>query len=483
MPTVIVALLVAACGSSPPATERSPEPTGVAATPVGSSPTLAASRPPPDLSTRSLAWFAPLPPMPGRTGSVDFMDLFEPEAAWPAAAGHIDVFKLYGEWVAYHASSEDLRTAVTEIARRGFALAVEVGPLDPPAGCGVGVESFAGREEGLRIADRIAAAGGRLDLIALDEPYYYGHVYAGANACRLEIPEVADDVAAYVLALRSRFPALAVGDIEPSPVPVTPAGLGEWVETYRAAAGEPFAFIHLDVDWSRREWPTFMSETARIVRDRGVPFGIIYNGGAAPAPEAWVALAGERAKTLEGLAGQPDHVVFQSWMVQPDHVLPESDDASFTGLVRRYFEDFDSLGFATSGAGANLALGRSASASAAIADGSAANVADGDFDTAWNAGAGPPAWVEVQLDGPSRIAAIRLTVGQFPAGRTEHLVLGRTAGGALVELWTFEGSTADGDLLAATPEAPWDAVTAVRIETVTSPSWVAWRELEVVAAE
>jgi len=421
--------------------------------------------------------------MPGRTGSVDFMDLFEPEAAWPTAAGHVDVFKLYGEWVAYHASAADLRTAVAEIARRGFALAVEVGPLEATTGCGQGVESFAGREEGLRIADRILTAGGRLDIVAFDEPYYFGHLYDGPNACHLDTPTIAETVAGYVQELRTRFPSLVVGDIEPNPVPVTPTGLGDWVETYRAAAGEPFAFLHLDVDWSRREWPTAMAETAAMVREAGVPFGIIYNGGAAPLPEAWIALAGERAKTFEALAGRPDHVVFQSWMVQPERALPESDGASFTGLVRRYFEDFESLGFATSGAGANLALGRSASASAAIADGSAANVADGDFDTAWNAGVDPPAWVEVQLDGPSRIAAIRLGVGQFPAGRTEHRVLGRTAGGALVELWTFAGSTADGDLLVATPDAPWEGVTAVRIETLTSPSWVSWREVEVIAAE
>ncbi len=66
--------------------------------------------PTPDLSG-DLTWFAPLPPMPtdaGRpyTGSEDFMDLFAPDAPWERAASQLDVFKLYGEWVAYHATAD-----------------------------------------------------------------------------------------------------------------------------------------------------------------------------------------------------------------------------------------------------------------------------------------------------------------------------------------------------------------------------------------
>jgi hypothetical protein len=127
------------------------------------------------MARRPLVWFAPLPIMPthpGRPfiGSEDFMSLFEPDAPWQEAAGHIQVFKLYGEWVGAHATDAELRQAVTDIQRRGMALAVEAGPLDPPADCGQGVEGFAGKEEGRRIAARIQSAGGTLNDI--DEPYF-----------------------------------------------------------------------------------------------------------------------------------------------------------------------------------------------------------------------------------------------------------------------------------------------------------------------
>jgi len=147
--------------------------------------------PPQNLDQAPLYWFAPLPPMPtsaGRTftGSEDFMALFKPDAPWNEAASHIQVFKLYGEWVAYHASDAELRLVVQDLQQRHLALAVEAGPLTANASCGQGVESFAGIEEGWRIAQRIKQAGGTLHLIALDEPYFFGHFYDGPQACRFE---------------------------------------------------------------------------------------------------------------------------------------------------------------------------------------------------------------------------------------------------------------------------------------------------------
>src|SRR5207249_3389867 len=83
---------------------------------------------PPGLSHQPLYWFAPLPPLPmtpGRPfiGSDDFMSLFTPDADWAEASGHLQVFKLYGEWVAYHATDQQLRRVVADLQRRGLALA------------------------------------------------------------------------------------------------------------------------------------------------------------------------------------------------------------------------------------------------------------------------------------------------------------------------------------------------------------------------
>jgi len=441
---------------------------------------------PPDLSARPLIWFAPLPPMPtdaGRPfiGSEDFMDLFADDGDWERAAERIGVFKLYGEWVAYHATDAELRAAVEEIARRRLVLAVEMGPLDPPPECGEGVESFAGIDEGQLISRRIRQAGGTLQVIALDEPYYFAHVYDGPNACRWSVDQVAQAVAGFRDAMRAEWPAIVIGDIEPMPHPVSAAGLAAWLDAYRVAAGEPFAFLHLDVDWSRSDWPLLGVAVEAGGHERGVPIGMIYNGGAATSDEQWLALAGRRVQAYESDAGaRPEHVIFQSWMDKPDRALPETDPASFTSFVNRYVEDPGSLGDLRGGAD-NLAQGATVMASSAVVDAPAERAIDGDPDTLWNAGAGPPAWIEIDLGAGHAVAEVRLMVAQSPSGPTAHRVSCRAAaGGAATPLGDVEQPTADAEVLVVRPASP---VTCryLRVETTVSPSWVAWREIEVVA--
>jgi hypothetical protein len=44
-------------------------------------------------------------------------------------------------------------------------------------------------------------------------------------------------------------------------------------------------------------------------------------------------------------------------------------------------------------------------------------------------------------------------------------------------------TTASFDVLVFAPEASLRGIRIVRIETTASPSWVGWREIEVIAAE
>ncbi len=500
----IALLSLAACSANPPTTQPATpsatvEPgaasTGAPLTPGPSVPAPASAAPsptgsaasPPDLSARPLVWFAPLPPMPtgpGRefTGSDDFMGLFAPDAAWGEAAGHVGVFKLYGEWVAYDATADELRTALASIARRGMAVAVEMGPLSATDACGRGVESFAGIDEGRRISQRIRDAGATLQIVAMDEPYFYAHVYDGPNACHWPVGQVASGVADFVRAMRAEWPGLVVGDTEPMPAPVSAADLAGWLDAYRTAVGEPAAFLHLDMDWSRAGWPSLDAAVRADAGSRGVPVGMIYNGGSASSDAAWSALAGQRILADERAAGgPPDHVLFQSWMDKPDHVLPETDPSTFTALIDRYLDDHAALA-QTPGGPVNLALGRPARASSSIAGSGPGQAVDGDPDTLWSAGTGPPAWIEVDLGRAARVASIRLTVSQYPAGSTRHRVsCAATAGGAMHLLATRSDVTHDQDVLtiALTPAA---TCRVIRVETTASPSWVAWREIEVYGA-
>jgi hypothetical protein len=261
---------------------------------------------------------------------------------------------------------------------------------------------------------------------------------------------------------------------------VSAAGLADWLDAYQAAAGEPFGFLHLDMDWGRQDWVDMAHDIQDRAQSRDVPLGMIYNGGAAPLREQWIQLAGERIKAYQTAGPAADHAIFQSWMVQPDHALPETDPTTFSGLVLRYVEDYDALGIPTSGPGGNLALRRPTKASAVFAGSPASGAVDGDFDTLWNSGGGPVQWIEIKLDGAQDVRTIRLAVAQSPEGETDHRVFGRT-GGDLIELHRFTGFTSEGMTLEFTPPEPWQDLTAIRVETRLSPSWVAWREIEVLA--
>jgi len=106
---------------------------------------------------------------------------------------------------------------------------------------------------------------------------------------------------------------------------------------------------------------------------------------------------------------------------------------------------------------------------------------DGDYTRGWNSGGFPPQWIEVDLQALSTIKTIRLLTGQSPAGETIHIVLGWGPDDAEARvLHVFEGDTRDKEWLSHTPETPWPNVQYIRIETIASPSWVAWFEFEAI---
>ena len=450
--------------------------------------------PTPDLLSRPLVWFSPLPPlavMDSRpfTGSDDFMALFDIEAPWGQAVEQVHVFKLCGEWVedvpwTVHASDAELSQVIADLERRGIALAVEVGPLDPGATCGQGIEGFATVQAGVNIARRIRDAGGTLRYIAFDEPFAFASVYDGPNACHWTAEQVAQEVLQFEEAIRAIFPEVVFGDTEPLWSWVGDVDdLKIWIDAYQAVTGSPLAFLHLDMDFRRPNWAQDALELETYAREHGVEFGMIYMGEAnASTDEAWLLQAGERVLTYEGeVGGQPDHILFQSWHDHPDRVLPETEPYTWTWFINAYFGDHSELGYRREGSGANLALGKPAIASSSLPDQPPGGAVDGTTGLWWGAGAFATQWVQIDLGEPSTIGTIRLVVTQYPAGDTIHQIWVGPTSEQLYMLHSFEGQTVDGQVLEFMPEAPVENVQFIRVITRLSPSWVGWQEIEVLA--
>lgn len=305
-----------------------------------------AERPGLDLAAGPLVFFGAVPPMPAGAdlplpdGSVDYFELFATESRWPTARGRIDAFKIHAWQLRHFIDDAELRAIIEWLDANRIPLMFETEPLPPPdpAECDH-TESFEGPYD-LEMAQRIADLGGTIDVVAVEEPFHFAHLLEGPGACRYPVERVVDEVIDYVDQMRSIFPGVPVGSIEPIwQRPATgPDDLALWLDTYEERAGEPFAFLHVDPDWSRPDW----AETARDIEDmadgRGVPFGVLYNGGGETDGAAWLAATMDRVSRYEvEIGGTPDHVAFQSWFDQPDRVLPEDDLAAFTSIVNRWF--------------------------------------------------------------------------------------------------------------------------------------------------
>jgi hypothetical protein len=414
------------------------------------------------------------------------MELFNENAKWQNVTEKIQVFKLYGEWVAYQATEEELRIVVTSLKQRGLAIAVEAGPLNASPECGQNIEGFAGIEEGIHIANRIKNAGGTIHLIGMDEPYYYAHFYDGLNACNWSAEKIASEINQYIVEVRKIFPEVIIGDTEPLTGRADAKAYQNWMDIFREVNGYDLAFIHMDIDWSRPTW----SEEVKLIeahgKEVGIPVGIIYTGNSFDkSDEDWLSAAGERVKKHELTnGGSPNHVLFQSWNDKPDYSLPEFESFTFTGFINLYFNDKKSLGFLREGAGANLALEKPVRVSNLTSNLIGALAVDGDLGTLWSAGAFSPQWIEIDLGTDFNIKEIRLTPSQFPEGYTIHQIKGKGAdtGEQFVLLYTFDGNTKDGNELIYSPSPALEDIRYIRIETITSPSWVAWREIEIIDA-
>lgn len=136
------------------------------------------------------------------------------------------------------------------------------------------------------------------------------------------------------------------------------------------------------------------------------------------------------------------------------------------------------LAAATVFADGNLALGRPAQVSSQAAGGFAEYLTDGRLDTAWNAGGFAPATAEIDLGGLYYVDRVRLSVRQLPDGVSQHRIWLGDADRRYRLGRQFGQYTQDSDWLEF--DAGQTGVRYVKVETVASPSWVAWNEIEVL---
>ena len=276
----------------------------------------------------------------------DYMDLFRPDTPWSSAA-LLKGFKISTQ-MAFRGTDEQLKAIIDGLKARHIAMSIELGLLvytDAPPSCGRGSEGI-GREPGPaaeRVAKRVTALGGKLDYIELDEPVTWGYsrtglTRAGYPFCHKPIDALVDEIAPQVAVLRQYFPNIQFGLVDSvnGRWPDLPQGILSFVDTMERKLHIKIAFVHTDVAWDS-DWKPGLQILAQGLRERGVRFGIICDGGLKlPSDEAWANQAVGRCNDVNrDPKTKLDDFMVQSWDSRPTRMLPETMPGTSTWILKQ----------------------------------------------------------------------------------------------------------------------------------------------------
>jgi hypothetical protein len=302
-------------------------------------------------------WIAPqasVPPSP-LNRAVDFLDMFDANAPWRNAAQVVAVFKLYGSYLE-HAPQDQVNKIVEGLKKRHISIAIETGMMNSPEATkpacgGPGVEGYTTTARAKLISKKIKNAGGSVAYVAMDEPLWFGRYYKGRPGkqpgCRLPIEQVIDLVMPALKIYREVFPAVRIGDVEPSGVAYQPEwqnDLRQWLHGLRDRLGSSISFMQLDVPFVAGSQQVTAAlrfyNQLEVLRAENLVgnIGIIYNGMPNDRTDKqWVDNAKSHIRLFEhDYKLHPQQAVIQSWTLRPTHALPDTDPESLTGLVLYY---------------------------------------------------------------------------------------------------------------------------------------------------
>ena len=108
------------------------------------------------------------------------------------------------------------------------------------------------------------------------------------------------------------------------------------------------------------------------------------------------------------------------------------------------------------------------------------NAIDGDLETIWNSQNLPAQWIAIALDDLYLAERVELVVAQTPAGPTTHVLWVDNGSGVRTFFRRFaDVHTEDGQTLTIEFNPP-SPIKEILIQTLQSPSWIAWREVRIL---
>jgi hypothetical protein len=272
------------------------------------------------------------PPSPADTN-----DMFRMDAAWKTVAAQTSVVKFL-PGVLLNRKDENLKRAFENLAARHIALALEMGLLVRTGQCTQKTKAYSNPGDVERMLERAQRLGADPKYIVIVNPFFFGHRFLAPDACREPAEELARQIAQKIQLIRSYFPKVEIGASDT--VDESSAWVGElasWTDVYRRVTGEPLAFFHAEMEWSRPAVQN-LAALAGEMKARGIPFGITYDGDDdASSNEAWFDSARQHIAEIESVIGlRPDTAIFKTSFNHLAPLVPETQPGTLTNLASQY---------------------------------------------------------------------------------------------------------------------------------------------------
>jgi hypothetical protein len=271
--------------------------------------------PQPTPMPKDQVWFAP------NMGSIDYPRLFTHPVEWEQAKSKIDVFMFYPQLIEEPCSECGENTyerlvlvgAFQKLSEAGIAIAIEAGAVKE-WGC-TADRTFEITQAMIR---KVAYNGGKVSIIAMDEPLIGGELEFMGLTCAYEWEQSAVQTASYIKKVQTEYPHISIGDIEPYPH-YSIAELEQWILLV-LAEGVELDFFHLDIDIERvrverSNIKEDLQEINRFCEEHHIPLGIIItsNWTKANTDKAYYDSTIAWIETIKDAIGKPAHLIFQSW--------------------------------------------------------------------------------------------------------------------------------------------------------------------------
>jgi hypothetical protein len=287
---------------------------------------------------RAEFWIGAVDPVVQRDRKIsnpsDYMELFQPPAAWPFVARRTSTLEISTQLVLRGTPAEH-KALIEGVRRNNLKVAgqfgVEESSSDPS--CGGQMEGRGGPANAEGVAKRTHDLGIPLDYLDMDEPVTWGRM-APRNKCPESVEKLAQTAASKVASYRKEFPAIKINLIDAVGGPFKTAVHDE-VEfiDLLGKAGVHIDYFIADMQWGSNWRPSF-EELATKLHARGIKVGMYCDGLLTSNSDlVWERDAVNNCKAVGNDPKiAPDLYMIGTWSPYPTKIFPEDKPGTLTHI-------------------------------------------------------------------------------------------------------------------------------------------------------